>query len=52
MFLNNIAGVTLILPAESFNPTAAVSSVVENKVTVLYGVPTMFLAYLDVVDEK
>ncbi|KAL2412780.1 Acyl-CoA ligase sidI [Exophiala dermatitidis] len=45
-------GITLILPAESFNPTAAVKSVIENNVTVLYGVPTMFLAYLDVIAEQ
>ncbi|KAJ9610089.1 hypothetical protein H2204_015492 [Knufia peltigerae] len=45
-------GVTLILPAESFNPNVAVNSVLVNKVTVLYGVPTMFLAYLDVIAEQ
>lgn len=47
-----VAGITLLLPAESFDPRAAMRSVVENKATVLYGVPTMFLAYMDIVSEE
>lgn len=45
-------GAILLLPAETFDPRAAMRSVVDNQATVLYGVPTMFLAYLDIVSEE
>jgi acyl-CoA synthetase (AMP-forming)/AMP-acid ligase II len=40
-------GATLLLPAESFDAKATISAMEENKVTALYGVPTMFLAQLE-----
>jgi fatty-acyl-CoA synthase len=40
-------GSTMIYPAPSFEPLATLSAVSEEKATVLYGVPTMFIAELD-----
>ncbi|WP_443190613.1 AMP-binding protein [Pseudomonas indica] len=40
-------GSTLIYPSAAFEPLAVLEAVAEEKATVLYGVPTMFIAELD-----
>lgn len=40
-------GSTVVIPAESFDPEAALRAVAEERCTSLYGVPTMFIAMLD-----
>lgn len=40
-------GAAMIYPAESFEPTAVLETVQEERCTALYGVPTMFIAELD-----
>lgn len=40
-------GSTMIYPAPSFEPLATLRAVSEEQATVLYGVPTMFIAELD-----
>ncbi|KAF3314358.1 hypothetical protein TWF173_004961 [Orbilia oligospora] len=40
-------GCTLLLPSESFSPKAVVDSIINHQATVIYGVPTMFLAELE-----
>ncbi|WP_439888630.1 AMP-binding protein [Pseudomonas sp. MBLB4123] len=40
-------GSTMIYPAPSFEPEATLLAVAEERATVLYGVPTMFIAALD-----
>ncbi|KAF3905345.1 S-dihydroxybenzoyltransferase [Arthrobotrys entomopaga] len=40
-------GCNILLPSESFNPKDVLDAVIENDATVLYGVPTMFLAELE-----
>ena len=40
-------GSAIVFPAEAFDPYATLKSVQEDKCTALYGVPTMFLAELD-----
>ncbi|KAK6353815.1 hypothetical protein TWF730_008239 [Orbilia blumenaviensis] len=40
-------GCTLLLPSESFSSKAVIDAVIEHSATVLYGVPTMFLAELE-----
>ncbi|NQD95792.1 AMP-binding protein, partial [Pseudomonas sp. CrR25] len=40
-------GSTMIYPAPSFEPEATLLAVSEERATVLYGVPTMFIAELD-----
>ncbi|KAK2795272.1 hypothetical protein FQN52_006202 [Onygenales sp. PD_12] len=44
-------GSAIVFPAESFNAIAALKAVQEEKCTALYGVPTMFLEELDLLDE-
>ncbi|HEX4131494.1 MAG TPA: AMP-binding protein [Pirellulales bacterium] len=45
--LNSIIyGATMIIPADSFNPTATLEAIERHRATVLYGVPTMFIAQL------
>jgi fatty-acyl-CoA synthase len=41
-----IYGAAMILPAESFNPTATLDAIERERATALYGVPTMFIAQL------
>ena len=41
------SGSTLLLPSESFNPRAILKAVEDSQATALYGVPTMFLAELE-----
>jgi fatty-acyl-CoA synthase len=40
-------GTTMIYPAPAFEPEATLRAVAEERATVLYGVPTMFIAQLD-----
>ena len=40
-------GSTIVFPTESFDPYATLKSVQEERCTALYGVPTMFVAELD-----
>jgi len=45
-------GTTAVLPGESFEPAEVLSAVQEEGCTVLYGVPTMFIAMLGLPDFK
>jgi len=51
MVMGNLAasshGACVVLPAEAFEPAAVLEAVQEESCTVLYGVPTMFIAELD-----
>jgi fatty-acyl-CoA synthase len=51
MVLGNLActthGACIVVPARSFEPTATLSAVQDERCTSLYGVPTMFIAELD-----
>ena len=51
MVLGNLAclthGAAIIYPAEGFDPQACLQTVIEERCTALYGVPTMFIAMLD-----
>lgn len=40
-------GAAIVFPSEAFDPEAALKSVQEEKCTALYGVPTMFIAELE-----
>ncbi|KAK4986076.1 hypothetical protein LTR50_005536 [Elasticomyces elasticus] len=40
-------GSAIVFPTEAFDPTATLKAVQENKCTALYGVPTMFIAELE-----
>lgn len=40
-------GSTMIYPAESFDPAETLRTLVEERCTAMYGVPTMFIAVLD-----
>ncbi len=40
-------GATIVIPSTSFEPEATLKAVQEEKVTVLHGVPTMFIAQLE-----
>jgi fatty-acyl-CoA synthase len=50
MVMGNLAATThgacLVYPAPSFEPTATLSAVAQQRCTSLYGVPTMFIAML------
>ncbi|HEX7378866.1 MAG TPA: AMP-binding protein [Pirellulales bacterium] len=41
-----VHGAAMILPAESFQPTATLDAIERERATALYGVPTMFIAQL------
>jgi fatty-acyl-CoA synthase len=43
-------GATMVLPCEAFDPAAVLNAVEEEKCTALHGVPTMFIAELDLPD--
>jgi fatty-acyl-CoA synthase len=51
MVIGNLGSVThgaaMVLPGDSFDPLAVLRTVHEERCTVLYGVPTMFIAMLD-----
>ncbi|WP_447591572.1 AMP-binding protein [Aquipseudomonas campi] len=40
-------GSTMIYPSDAFDPLTTLTAVTEEKATILYGVPTMFIAELD-----
>jgi len=42
-----VAGATIVIPAEHFDPLATLRAVAHEKCTALYGVPTMFRAELE-----
>jgi acyl-CoA synthetase (AMP-forming)/AMP-acid ligase II len=42
-------GAALLFPSESFNAEATLKAIVQHGATALYGVPTMFLAELELV---
>ena len=42
-----VRGAAMVVPAEHFNPRASLEAVETERCTVLYGVPTMFIAMLD-----
>ncbi|MFF4172543.1 AMP-binding protein [Streptomyces sp. NPDC001744] len=54
MVMANLAatshGACLVIPAPSFDPAATLRAVQEERCTSLYGVPTMFIAELDLPD--
>jgi len=41
-----VHGAAMVVPAESFNGTATLEAIEKERATVLYGVPTMFIAQL------
>jgi fatty-acyl-CoA synthase len=43
-------GATMVIPAEAFDPKATLEAVAGERCTSLYGVPTMFIAELGVLD--
>jgi len=43
-------GAAIIFPTEAFDPLASLKSVQEEKATALYGVPTMFLTMLELIN--
>tara|TARA_B110000503_G_scaffold128567_1_gene199784 strand:+ start:829 stop:2502 length:1674 start_codon:yes stop_codon:yes gene_type:complete len=43
-------GATMVLPCEAFDPRSVLQAVQDEKCTALHGVPTMFLAELDLPD--
>ncbi len=45
-----VSGATMVIPAPIFDPHRTLEVVEEEKVTVLYGVPTMFITELDDID--
>ncbi|MER7015553.1 AMP-binding protein [Saccharopolyspora sp. NPDC000359] len=51
MVMGNLActshGAAMVIPAEGFDPVAALSAVAAERCTSLYGVPTMFIAELE-----
>jgi acyl-CoA synthetase (AMP-forming)/AMP-acid ligase II len=44
-------GASIVFPAESFNAVATLKAVQEEKCTALYGVPTMFVEILDLLQD-
>jgi fatty-acyl-CoA synthase len=44
------AGATMVFPGEAFDPAATLAAVDEERCTALHGVPTMFIAELDLPD--
>ncbi|NIL97168.1 MAG: AMP-binding protein [Planctomycetales bacterium] len=45
--MSAVYGTAMIVPAESFDPTATLDAIERERATVLYGVPTMFIAELE-----
>jgi fatty-acyl-CoA synthase len=54
MVMGNLActshGACIVLPSSGFDPAAALRAVAQEKITSLYGVPTMFIAELGLAD--
>lgn len=47
---DTVSGSAIVFPAESFDPLATVKAVRDEKCTALHGVPTMFIAELELLD--
>lgn len=45
------SGATMVFPAEGFDPASTLEAVAAERCTALYGVPTMFVAALQLLDE-
>lgn len=45
-------GSAIVFPTEAFDPLASLKAVQEEKATALYGVPTMFLSQLELIDDE
>ena len=45
-----VHGATMVIPGDGFDPALTLAAVAEEKCTALYGVPTMFIAELDLPD--
>lgn len=45
-----VFGAALVVPDEYFDPTATVHAITEERCTVIYGVPTMFIAMMETDD--
>ncbi|MEE3849175.1 AMP-binding protein [Gordonia sp. LSe1-13] len=56
MVMGNLAatshGAAMVIPAPAFDPEATLAAVSEYRCTSLYGVPTMFIAELALLDER
>jgi fatty-acyl-CoA synthase len=56
MVIGNLAALThgscVVLPGEAFEPRAVLDAVSEERCTVLYGVPTMFIAELEALERE
>ena len=56
MVMGNLAatshGAVMVIPAPGFDPELTLEAVSEEKVTSLYGVPTMFIAELWLLDKQ
>ncbi|MFW0786808.1 AMP-binding protein [Gordonia sp. CPCC 206044] len=56
MVMGNLAatshGAAMVIPAPAFDPEATLAAVSEHRCTSLYGVPTMFIAELDLLDHR
>ncbi len=42
-----VYGTAMVVPAESFNPAVTLDAIEKERATVIYGVPTMFIAQLE-----
>ncbi len=45
-------GATMVIPSDAFDPVHVLETVTAERCTALYGVPTMFIAELDVLDQS
>lgn len=44
-------GACVVIPAPAFDPAKTLAAVQEERCTLLYAVPTMFIAMLDLIDD-
>ena len=51
MVIGNLAainyGAAMVLPSESFDPAVTLKTISKHQCTLVYGVPTMFISYLE-----
>jgi fatty-acyl-CoA synthase len=51
MVIGNLAalnyGAAMVYPSEAFDPVSTLETISKHKCTAVYGVPTMFIAYLE-----
>ena len=45
-------GATMVIPSDGFDPVHVLETITAERCTALYGVPTMFIAELDVLDQS